>query len=100
MKYIFLTHALFWSHVMCSNAWYRLKPKITTDPETHRPVVQFQHPVAPGNVEGGWMVPPKEQQNATNDETKDMKTFSLEEIMKHYNEVGRILPELSSYAGF
>ena len=40
------------------------------------------------------MVPPKEQQNASHDEAKDMKTFSLEEVMKHDNEVGRMLPEL------
>ncbi|EJF63681.1 hypothetical protein DICSQDRAFT_101612 [Dichomitus squalens LYAD-421 SS1] len=71
---------------MMNNAWYRLKPKITTHPETHRPVVQFQHPVAPGNVDGGWMQPPKEQQDEGNNGAKDMKEYSLEEVMKHDNE--------------
>ena len=46
-------------------------------------MVQFQHPVAPGNEEGGWMQPPKEQEAQNQDKSNDLKTFSLEEIAKH-----------------
>lgn len=56
------------------------------DPETSMPAVQFQHPVAPGNGEGGWMVPPKEEQGRDNGKS-DLKTFSLEEIAKHNKQV-------------
>lgn len=69
-----------------SDAWYRVRPKMVQDPETSMPAVQFQHPVAPGNGEGGWMVPPKEEQGRDNGKS-DLKTFSLEEIAKHNKQV-------------
>ncbi len=70
-----------------SNAWFRLKPKITADPKTRRSVIQFQHPVSPGNNEGGWMARPAKGKEYGGNEGKDLKTFSLEEIGKHHNEV-------------
>ncbi|KAI0701790.1 hypothetical protein C8Q76DRAFT_242105 [Earliella scabrosa] len=73
---------------MMNNAWYRVRPKVVQDPETSLPVIQFQHPVAPGNGEGGWMIPPKEEQGEGGGKS-DLKTFSLEEIAKHNKEVRR-----------
>ncbi|RDX54486.1 hypothetical protein OH76DRAFT_1461500 [Lentinus brumalis] len=72
-------------HMTC-NSWYRVRPNIVQDPDTMLPAVEFQHPVAPGNGEGGWMVPPKEQQPDQSGKAGDLKTFSLEEIAKHNNK--------------
>ncbi|KAI0746770.1 hypothetical protein C8Q80DRAFT_1105703 [Daedaleopsis nitida] len=72
---------------MMNNAWYRVRPRMMQDPDTSLPAIQFQHPVAPGNGEGGWMEPPKDQQSEGNDKS-DLKTFSLEEIAKHNNKAG------------
>ncbi|KAI0717397.1 hypothetical protein C8T65DRAFT_717276 [Cerioporus squamosus] len=71
---------------MMNNCWYRVRPKIVQTPDTMLPAVEFQHPVAPGNEEGGWMVPPKEQQEDQGNQAGDLKTFSLEEIAKHNNK--------------
>lgn len=49
-------------------------------------MLQFQHPVAPGNDEGGWMKPPKVEETASTGNEK-LKTFSLEEISKHSTKV-------------
>ena len=56
------------------------------NPDTRLPAVEFEHPVAPGNEEGGWMNPPEDQQEDHSQEG-DLKTFSLEEIAKHNKEV-------------
>ena len=63
-----------------------MRPKIVQDPDTRLPAVEFEHPVAPGNEEGGWMKPPKDQQ-ADHSRKDDLKTFSLEEIAKHNSKV-------------
>ncbi|OJT14472.1 Nitrate reductase [NADH] 1 [Trametes pubescens] len=67
---------------MMNNAWYRVRHRVVQDEETALPVLQFQHPVAPGNDEGGWMKPPKVEESAPKQNDK-LKTFSLEEISKH-----------------
>lgn len=73
---------------MCllSNAWYRVRHRVVQDEKTALPVLQFQHPVAPGNDEGGWMKPPKVEESASKPNEK-LKTFSLEEISKHSSKV-------------
>ena len=81
-----------------SNAWYRLKPKVTVDPKTHLPVVQFRHPASPGNTEGGWMEPPARRKGERGNEGKDLKSFSLEEIGKHRSEVPTFGSECLLYA--
>lgn len=69
-----------------SNAWYRVRHRVVQDEETALPVLQFQHPVAPGNDEGGWMKPPKVEES-TSQRNENLKTFSLEEISKHSTKV-------------
>lgn len=73
---------------MCpfSNAWYRVRHRVVQDEKTALPVLQFQHPVAPGNDEGGWMKPPKVEESASK-QHGNLKTFSLEEISKHGTKV-------------
>ena len=56
-------------------------------------MIQFQHPVAPGNGEGGWMIPPEEKQGEAGGKS-DLKTFSLEEIAKHNKEVRALVTVL------
>ena len=65
-----------------SNSWYRVRPFIIDDPETHEKVLQFKHPVANNKEDDGWMKPPKKKEEPKSSE-KDGKTFSLEEIAKH-----------------
>ncbi|KAL1944973.1 hypothetical protein VTO73DRAFT_2593 [Trametes versicolor] len=67
---------------MMNNAWYRVRHRVVQDEETALPVLQFQHPVAPGNDEGGWMKPPIVEESASK-RNENLKTFSLEEISKH-----------------
>ncbi|KAI0358058.1 hypothetical protein OH77DRAFT_1502602 [Trametes cingulata] len=68
---------------MMNNAWYRVRPRIIQDEKTGLPAIQFQHPVAPGNGDGGWMQPPKDVDGKKQDSKGDTKVFSLEEIAKH-----------------
>ncbi|KAI0630568.1 hypothetical protein C8Q77DRAFT_1133937 [Trametes polyzona] len=67
---------------MMNNAWYRVRPRLVQDEETALPVLQFQHPVAAGNGEGGWMKPLADDANDSKEDDK-LKTLSLEEIAKH-----------------
>ncbi|KAI0325977.1 hypothetical protein GY45DRAFT_1374345 [Cubamyces sp. BRFM 1775] len=71
---------------MMNNAWYRVRPRIVQDEKTLFPVIQFQHPVAPGNEEGGWMIPPKDDDSDAKNANDNLKTFSLDEIAKHNNK--------------
>ncbi|KAI0659447.1 hypothetical protein C8Q70DRAFT_1053815 [Cubamyces menziesii] len=71
---------------MMNNAWYRVRPRILQDEKTFLPVVQFQHPVAPGNDEGGWMIPPVDDDADAKNGNNNLKTFSLDEIAKHNNK--------------
>ncbi|OJT12411.1 Nitrate reductase [NADH] 1 [Trametes pubescens] len=70
---------------MMNNSWYRVRPNvINRDPETSRCVVRFQHPVAPLDEEGGWMVPSEAPRLENHDNPAHvLPTFSLEEVAKH-----------------
>jgi len=66
-----------------NNSWYRVRPSLITDSETKQPAIYFRHPVAPGQAEGGWMTPNKEDELASQSDNSSGKTFSIEEIEKH-----------------
>lgn len=78
-----------------SNAWYRVRPTVVRDPSSSRSFVQFQHPVAPGDQDGGWMVPPKEDAPPADAKTAKLDTFSLGEIAKHNKMVCCLTKSLS-----
>ncbi|KAI0746771.1 hypothetical protein C8Q80DRAFT_795793 [Daedaleopsis nitida] len=68
---------------MMNNSWYRVRPNLFRDDSTSRSVLQFQHPVAPLDEAGGWMIPPKEEATPPSVPSKKLPTFSLAEIAKH-----------------
>ncbi|RPD65482.1 hypothetical protein L227DRAFT_540273 [Lentinus tigrinus ALCF2SS1-6] len=68
---------------MMNNAWYRVRSNVIHDPNTPVSILQFQHPVAPGEAAGGWMKPPADEAPQTNDSLSKLPTYSLEEIAKH-----------------
>ncbi|CDO69334.1 hypothetical protein BN946_scf184746.g15 [Trametes cinnabarina] len=75
---------IFWNLMgMMNNAWYRVRPNVIEDAKTILPVLQFQHPVAPGNEEGGWMTPRHDNGDEGQNVVGNLKTYSLEEIAKH-----------------
>lgn len=78
-----------------SNAWYRVRPTVVRDPSSSRSFVQFQYPVAPGDQDGGWMVPPKEDAPPADAKTAKLDTFSLGEIAKHNKMVCCLTKSLS-----
>ncbi|EIN07313.1 hypothetical protein PUNSTDRAFT_121467 [Punctularia strigosozonata HHB-11173 SS5] len=70
---------------MMNNAWYRVKLGVMSADSGI--VVQAQHPIAPGNREGGWMLPPQEERGNTEKRpSSSEKTFTLEEVAKHNTE--------------
>ncbi|KAI9058596.1 hypothetical protein FKP32DRAFT_1761423 [Trametes sanguinea] len=69
---------------MLNNAWYRVRPRITTDEETGLPLVQFVHPVAPGNgSDVGWTTPHPLPDDPS---PGDLETIPLDEVLKHKTE--------------
>lgn len=69
---------------MMNNAWYRIRPEIAEDPETHETVVRFVHPVAPGKDTDGWMKPnPEDADEQSQAGAQSDRVLSLEEIAKH-----------------
>ncbi|KAI0761830.1 hypothetical protein BD413DRAFT_485296 [Trametes elegans] len=74
-----------YSHAWNSNSWYRVRPNIITEPEEYPRIVRFQHPVAPLDEEGGWMISPEgsNSTNGSNEDTPPLPEFSLAEIAKH-----------------
>ena len=64
-----------------------MRPRVVQEAGTALPIVEFQHPVAPGIDEGGWMKPPVTE--VREDKGTPVKTFSLEEVAKHDNKVRR-----------
>ena len=74
-----------------SNAWYRIRHEMVTDPETGKPAVKFKHPVAPGSDDSGWMKPNPDDAQEDNKTDGDQRVLSLEEIAKHNNKVRHVL---------
>ncbi|KAI0675969.1 hypothetical protein C8Q78DRAFT_360877 [Trametes maxima] len=69
---------------MMNNSWYRVRPNLLRDPETSSTIVRFQHPVAPLDEVGGWMIAPETVAKETHDNTNTgLPAFSLEQIAKH-----------------
>ncbi|KAH9893279.1 hypothetical protein C8Q73DRAFT_827907 [Cubamyces lactineus] len=67
----------------CSNSWYRVRPNVSRDPISTGIVVQFQHPVAPLEEEGGWMKSSELSAPTHVDESPGLRRFSLDEVAKH-----------------
>ncbi|KAI0831873.1 hypothetical protein BC628DRAFT_1310601 [Trametes gibbosa] len=96
-------------HITC-NAWYRVRPTVIRNAETSRHVIRFQHPVAPLEEEGGWMVSSEAPKMETHTQSVSaLSAFSLEEIAKHDkiddawiildNKVYDVTPTLSWHPG-
>ena len=73
----------------CSNCWYRVRPEIREDHETHEAVVRFVHPVGLGKDEDGWMIPnPEDGEGQSKGGAGSDRVLSLEEISKHSKKAG------------
>ncbi|KIP03550.1 hypothetical protein PHLGIDRAFT_496512 [Phlebiopsis gigantea 11061_1 CR5-6] len=67
---------------LLTNAWYRIRSHIVTDPNTKQSLVHFVHPVGPGKDDDGWMKPNPEDAEQSGGGGSD-RVLSLEEVAKH-----------------
>ncbi|KAI0630736.1 hypothetical protein C8Q77DRAFT_1062963 [Trametes polyzona] len=77
-------HITWYDSGMMNNSWYRVRPSVVRDPGSGGiRSIRFQHPVAPLDEDGGWMISPDVPQDTSGESVDALPSFSLEEIARH-----------------